>query len=136
MGEYRVCWARFKVRSRNCGSRCAEADQALWAGVLNFWFICRVFDLVSAVIAVPQAAKQFEGIHRVPKFGRERCAHPYICPIGYWTIGYCHLCDPKQVSVSELEAEAYLCLDLGTALRATLHYRPVLASEHAERLAA
>jgi hypothetical protein len=25
-----------------------EADQALWAGVLNFWFLGRVFDRVRA----------------------------------------------------------------------------------------
>ena len=48
------------------------------------------------MIEVPAAAialaKQFEGFHRVPKFDPERRAHPYICPAGYWTIGFGHLC--------------------------------------------
>lgn len=117
------------MRSRNCGSRCAEADQALWVGVLNLWFICRVFDLVSAVIAVPPAAinlaKHFEGFHRVPKFDPGRRAHPYICPAGYWTIGYGHLCDPKHSPITEVEAGDCLAQDLLTALAATLRYCPV-----------
>jgi len=30
-----------------------EADQALWAGVLNFWFLGRVFDRVTELDGVP-----------------------------------------------------------------------------------
>ena len=63
------------------------------------------------MIAVPQAAielaKRFEGFHRVPKHDPGR-AHPYVCPAGYWTIGYGHLCDPKHPPITEGEAEAYL----------------------------
>lgn len=92
------------------------------------------------MIEVPQAAidlvKQFEGFHRVPKFDRERRAHPYICPAGYWTIGFGHLCDPTHPPVTEVEAEAYLSRDLITALNATLRYCPVLATEPDGRLAA
>ena len=88
---------------------------------------------------VPQAAvdlsKRFEGFHRVPKIDQGR-AHPYICPAGFWTIGYGHLCDPKHPPITEDEAEAYLALDLQTALAATLRYCPVLATEPADRLAA
>jgi lysozyme len=62
--------------------------------------------------------------------------HPYICPAGYWTIGYGHLCDPKHPPITETEAEAYLALDLQTALAATLRYCPVLAIEPEGRLAA
>jgi lysozyme len=91
------------------------------------------------VIAVPQAAidlaKRFEGFHRVPKHDLGR-AHPYICPAGYWTIGYGHLCDPKHPPITETEAEAYLARDLQTALTATLRYCPVLATEPERRLAA
>ncbi len=91
------------------------------------------------MIEVPRAAielsKRFEGFHRVPRadFGR---AHPYICPAGYWTVGYGHLCDPKHPPITVDEAEVYLAHDLQTALAATLRYCPVLATEPVERLAA
>lgn len=81
-------------------------------------------------------AKQFEGFHRVPKFDQERRAHPYICPAGYWTIGYGHLCDSKHLPITDVDAEVYLARDLITALNATLRYCPVLATEPDDRLAA
>ncbi len=91
------------------------------------------------MIHVPQAAidlaKQFEGFHRVPK-GDPGRAHPYICPAGYWTIGYGHLCDPEHPPITEAEAEVYLAHDLQTALLATIRYCPVLATESEGRLAA
>ena len=91
------------------------------------------------MIAVPQAAidlaKRFEGFHRVPKHDPGR-AHPYVCPAGYWTIGYGHLCDPKHPPITKGEAEAYLAQDLKVALAATLRYCPVLAAESEGRLAA
>jgi len=90
-------------------------------------------------MAVPAAAielaKRFEGFHRVPKHDPHR-AHPYVCPAGYWTIGYGHLCDPKHSPITEEEAESYLAHDLQTALAATLRYCPVLATEPDGRLAA
>jgi lysozyme len=82
-----------------------------------------------------ELAKRFEGFHRVPKADPGR-AHPYICPAGYWTIGYGHLCDPKHQPITETEAEVYLAHDLQTALAATLRYCPVLAVEPEERLSA
>jgi len=89
---------------------------------------------------VPQAAidlaKRFEGFHRVPKEDPLRRAHPYVCPAGYWTIGYGHLCDPTHPPITEYEAEVYLARDLITALRATLKFCPVLATESEGRLAA
>ena len=91
------------------------------------------------MIEVPQAAidlaKRFEGFHRVPKHDPGR-AHPYVCPAGYWTIGYGHLCDPKHPPITKGEAEAYLAQDLKVALAATLRYCPVLAAEPEGRLAA
>lgn len=90
-------------------------------------------------ITVPQAAidlaKRFEGFHRVAKIDPGR-AKPYICPAGYWTIGYGHLCDPCHPSITEAEAELYLAHDLQTALAVTLRYCPVLATEPGGRLAA
>lgn len=92
------------------------------------------------MIEVPQAAidlaKRFEGFHRVPKSDPLRRAHPYVCPAGYMTIGYGHLCDSKHPPITEAEAEVYLARDLVTALNATLRYCPVLATEPDGRLAA
>lgn len=91
------------------------------------------------MIGVPQTAidlaKRFEGFHRVPKSDPGR-AHPYVCPAGYWTIGYGHLCDPQHPPITEVEAEGYLAADLMTALNATLRYCPVLSTEPERRLAA
>jgi len=93
----------------------------------------------ATVIEVPQAAvdlaKRFEGFHRVPKSDPDR-ARPYVCPAGFWTIGYGHLCDPTHPPISEDEAEAYLARDLVTSLDATLRFCPVLATEPEGRLAA
>ena len=92
------------------------------------------------MIVVPKAAidlaKRFEGFERKAKRGAEITAIPYICPAGYWTIGYGHLCDPKHPPITEAEAEVYLERDLQTALGATLRYCPVLATEPEGRLAA
>lgn len=92
------------------------------------------------MIAVPQAAvelaKRFEGFHRVPKNDPLRRAHPYICPAGFWTVGYGHLCKPDHPPITETEAEFYLAQDLMTARTATLRYCPVLATESESRLAA
>ena len=90
-------------------------------------------------LIVPQAAidlaKRFEGFHRVASADPGR-VRPYICPAGFWTIGYGHLCDPKHPPITEAEAEVYLARDLQTALAATLRYCPVLATEPEGRLAA
>ena len=92
------------------------------------------------MIEVPKAAielaKRFEGFERRVKRGIEITAVPYICPAGFWTIGYGHLCDPKHLPITEAEAEVYLARDLQSALTATLRYCPVLATEPESRLAA
>ena len=82
-----------------------------------------------------ELAKRFEGFHRVARADPSR-AQPYICPAGYWTIGYGHLCEPTHPPITEVEAENYLASDLQTALAATLRYCPVLATEPEGRLAA
>jgi len=92
------------------------------------------------VIEVPKAAielaKRFEGFERKVKRGVEITAVPYICPAGFWTIGYGHLCDPKHPPITEAEAKDYLARDLQKAVAATLRYCPVLATEPETRLAA
>jgi lysozyme len=92
------------------------------------------------VIAIPQAAvdlaKRFEGFERKVKRGTEITAIPYVCPAGFWTIGYGHMCDPKHQPITEAEAEVYLARDLQMALAATLRYCPVLGTEPEGRFAA
>jgi len=94
----------------------------------------------SRLIAVPQLAialaKNFEGFHRVPKTDPLRRAHPYVCPAGYWTIGYGRLCSPDHSPITQQQAEVYLEEDLLKSLDATLRYCPVLTTEHEGRLAA
>jgi len=80
-------------------------------------------------------AKRFEGFHRVPKLDANR-AYPYVCPAGYWTIGYGHLCDADHPPITQDQAEKYLAVDMEIALSATLRYCPVLVSESDDRLAA
>jgi lysozyme len=91
-------------------------------------------------LVIPQTAidlaKRFEGFHRVPKDDTQGCAYPYICPAGFWTIGYGHLCKSDHPPISEDEGEIYLTQDLQTAFHATLRYCPVLATEPEGRLAA
>jgi lysozyme len=83
-------------------------------------------------MAIPEAAidlaKRFEGFHRVPKHDPHR-AYPYVCPAGFWTIGFGHLCEPNHPPIDEEKAQNYLVQDLQTALRATLRYCPVLDTE-------
>ncbi len=92
------------------------------------------------MIAVPntaiELAKRFEGFERRVKRGTEITAIPYVCPAGYWTIGYGHLCDAVHPPITEIEAEVYLVHDLQTAMAATLRYCPVLATEPEGRFAA
>jgi lysozyme len=96
--------------------------------------------MTQEVLAVPQAAidlaKRFEGFHRVPQSDPLRRAHPYICPAGYWTIGWGHLCQPDHPPVTMAEAQSYLAADLAVALAATLRFCPVLLNQPENRLAA
>ncbi len=92
--------------------------------------------MIEAPNAAIELVKRFEGFERRVKREIEITAVPYICPAGFWTIGYGHLCDPKRPAITEAEAEVYLARDLQTALAATLRYCPVLATEPEERLAA
>ena len=92
------------------------------------------------VIEIPQAAtdlaKRFEGFERKVRRGTEITAIPYLCPAGFWTTGYGHLCTQDHPPITQDEAEAYLAQDLVKALNATLRYCPVLATEPETRLAA
>ena len=81
-----------------------------------------------------ELAKRFEGFCRVPK--NDPRAHPYICPAGFWTIGFGHLCGQSHPPITAVEGEAYLAQDMRVALNATLRFCPVLAMEPTGRLGA
>jgi lysozyme len=82
--------------------------------------------------SVPQdaidLAKRFEGFCRVPK-SDPGWAYPYVCPAGFWTIGYGHLCDQAHPPITLAQGEANLEAAMQLALRATLGLCPVLATE-------
>ena len=92
-----------------------------------------MIDVPAATISL---VKQFEGFERRVTRGTQISALPYVCPAGFWTIGYGHLCAPDHPPITEEEAETYLATDLRIALHATLKYCPVLATEPETRLAA
>jgi lysozyme len=77
-----------------------------------------------------------EGFHRVVRRQPVVMAAPYICPAGYWTIGYGVLCqrDHPEISLEEGEAQlaALLPLYVGHAVRLS----PLLAGEPDGRLTA
>jgi lysozyme len=91
--------------------------------------------MIQVPLAAIDLAKRFEGFCLVPKLDPDR-AYPYVCPAGFWTIGYGHLCDAKHPAISIEEGEAYLTADMADALKTTLRYCPVLATEPEGRLAA
>lgn len=78
---------------------------------------------------VPQAAialcTHFEGFY----------PEPYLCPAGYWTIGYGHLCDKTHKPITKEEAVAYLMEDLRTALKAVTSFTPSILDDEAKTAA-
>lgn len=81
-------------------------------------------------------AKRHEGFHRTVRLGERLMAVPYVCPAGFWTIGYGHLCEKDHPPVSQVAGEGYLLQDMAGALAAVLRYCPRMATESDERLAA
>jgi lysozyme len=61
---------------------------------------------------------------------------PYICPAGYWTIGYGHLCSKDHPSITQEQGEIYLAEDLQDALSGTLRCCPGLLLEDPQWLGA
>jgi lysozyme len=61
---------------------------------------------------------------------------PYLCPAGFWTIGYGHLCKRDHQPITKEQGEAYLAMDMQAAYNATVKYCPILLKESETRLAA
>jgi lysozyme len=64
-------------------------------------------------------AKEFEGYSPIP----------YLCPGGFWTIGWGHRCQETTPGISVHEADEWLVWDLTIAMKATLRQCPELRSE-------
>lgn len=80
--------------------------------------------------------RRFEGFHRVVQRRPVVRVVPYICPAGFWTIGYGSLCAQDHPAITLEEGEALLRRDLQIAARAALKLCPGLAHEPPHRLAA
>lgn len=91
-------------------------------------------------MGVPQDAlslcKHFEGFHKSARRREAVVALPYVCPAGYWTIGFGHLCAPDHPPVIEAQAEALLRADLRASVEAALRACPRLLVEPEFRVAA
>jgi lysozyme len=51
---------------------------------------------------------------------------PYVCPAGFWTIGYGHLCTSSQTPITQEQADETLGRDVETAVRQVLVLSPGL----------
>ncbi len=71
-------------------------------------------------------AKTFEGFSRIP----------YLCPAGFWTIGYGHLCSKNHPTITEEQGEMYLKDDLTKAYNSTIRLCPVLLFDNENKLGA
>ena len=78
----------------------------------------------------------FEGFHKAVRRREGVMAVPYVCPAGYWTIGFGHLCAPDHPPVTKAQAEALLSADLYASVEASLRACPRLLVEPEFRLAA
>lgn len=90
---------------------------------------------------VPEAlvslVKVSEGFHRVVTRRPVVTAVPYICPAGYWTIGYGELCQQDHPPITEPEgAERLETVLLPTYVAHAIRLSPRLATEPEGRLTA
>lgn len=83
-----------------------------------------------------EIAKSFEGFHRVTKYTPEILASPYLCPAGFWTIGYGHLCPASHEEITLAQGERYLEEDLLSSVRDSVRLCPTLLLEPPRRLVA
>jgi lysozyme len=90
---------------------------------------------MKALDLAAQLCIEFEGFHRVVARRPVVLAAPYLCPAGYWTIGYGHLCSKNHPAITLEEGERLLNLDLATAWGAALRQCPRLAVQSPERQA-
>jgi len=66
----------------------------------------------STTPALTRLVKTFEGFHRQVVSRDTPQAVPYLCPAGYWTLGYGRLVPEDHAPISEPTASAWLAHDL------------------------
>ena len=81
--------------------------------------------------------KHFEGFHRVVRWQPVPTAVPYVCPAGYWTIGYGELCQADHPEMTEPEgAQRLRAVLLPAYVAHALRLSPVLLGATDARLVA
>lgn len=83
-----------------------------------------------------ELVKRSEGFQRVVRRQPTITAVPYVCPAGYWTIGYGILCQKYHPPISLEEGEAMLARVLPTYLTHALRLSPLLVGEGEARVSA
>lgn len=85
---------------------------------------------------LPPLVKRHEGFARVVQRKPVVLAAPYLCPAGFWTIGYGVLCQKDHPPITLEEGEAQLAGVLPAYVGHALRLSPVLAHEPEGRLTA
>lgn len=85
---------------------------------------------------LPDLVRRFEGFYRIVRRQPEVLAVPYVCPAGYWTIGYGNLCSKDHPPITLEEGEQLLAVALPVYVGHALRLSPRLAREPEDRLAA
>lgn len=80
--------------------------------------------------------KRHEGFHRVVQRRPVVMAAPYLCPAGYWTIGWGSLVSKEHPAIDEAQGEALLARDLGVSLAGVLRWVPSIMAEGDARIGA
>lgn len=70
---------------------------------------------IGAADRLRDLVKHYEGFARVVRLKPVPAARPYVCPAGYWTIGYGHVCAPDAPEIDEPAACQLLDADLAIA---------------------
>ncbi|WP_428246740.1 lysozyme [Ferrovibrio sp.] len=79
--------------------------------------------------------KYAEGFHKRVRHRLPVMAAPYLCPAGYWTIAWGHLCRQDQPLADEAQGEVWLDGDLALARAAVLGLiRPALSAGQLDAL--
>lgn len=76
-----------------------------------------------------ELVKRFEGFHRVVRRAPVVTAVPYVCPAGYWTIGYGVLCRKDHPPITLAEGEAMLAHLLPKYVAHALRLSPYLTGD-------
>lgn len=82
-----------------------------------------------SIAAVADFIKPFEGFHRVVQRHPFVLAAPYVCPAGYWTIGYGILCRQDHLPITLEEGEVMLAAAVPAYVAHALRLSPRLSGK-------